>query len=52
MIGSPKDHADMFAAVVKHNIRPWVQTRPMAEASKAFTDFRKGVPKYRFVLTA
>lgn len=34
LIGSPKDIEEMFATAVKHNVRPWIQTRPMHEASQ------------------
>ncbi|KAI9055793.1 hypothetical protein LZ554_000734 [Drepanopeziza brunnea f. sp. 'monogermtubi'] len=50
LIGSPKDISDMLEFAVKHNIRPWIQERPMKDANTAIVDMENGKAKYRYVL--
>lgn len=50
MIGSPKDISEMLEFAVKHNIRPWIQERPMKDANTAIVDMEGGKARYRYVL--
>jgi alcohol dehydrogenase (NADP+) len=34
LVGSPKDIEEMLQVAVKHNVRPWIETRPMHEVAK------------------
>jgi D-arabinose 1-dehydrogenase-like Zn-dependent alcohol dehydrogenase len=34
LVGSPKDIEEMLQVAVKHNVRPWIETRPMNEVAK------------------
>lgn len=49
-IASPKQIEDMLALVAKHNVKPWIQERPMSEANQAIVDMDKGNARYRYVL--
>jgi alcohol dehydrogenase (NADP+) len=51
IIGSPSDIEEMFQVAVKHNVKTWVQTRPMSEASQAVQDMHHGKARFRYVLT-
>lgn len=35
LIGSPADIKEMFEIAVKHNVKPWIQERPMSDAQQA-----------------
>jgi D-arabinose 1-dehydrogenase-like Zn-dependent alcohol dehydrogenase len=35
LIGSPAEIKKMFEIAVKHDIKPWIQERPMADAQQA-----------------
>ncbi|KLU87223.1 NADP-dependent alcohol dehydrogenase 6 [Magnaporthiopsis poae ATCC 64411] len=50
LIGSPAQIKEMLEFVVKHNIKPIIQTRPMADANKAVVDLEEGKARYRYVL--
>jgi alcohol dehydrogenase (NADP+) len=50
LIGSVPDLYDMFEVAVKHGVKPWVETRPMSQASQAVQDMEDGKSKYRYVL--
>jgi len=50
IIGGPKLISEMLDFAVKHNVKSWVETRPMAEASKAVSDMSAGKARYRYVL--
>ena len=49
-IGSPADIRDMLELAAEKGIKPWVQTRPMAEANQAGRDMVEGTARYRYVL--
>ncbi|OXC71334.1 hypothetical protein AYX13_00201 [Cryptococcus neoformans] len=49
-IGSPKEITEMFKFALKHNIKPWIQKWNFNDINKALPSFRKGDPRYRFVL--
>ncbi|OXG74502.1 alcohol dehydrogenase [Cryptococcus neoformans var. grubii Br795] len=49
-IGSPKEITEMFEFALKHNIKPWIQKWNFNDINKALPSFRKGDPRYRFVL--
>ncbi|KAK8858606.1 hypothetical protein IAR55_002835 [Kwoniella newhampshirensis] len=51
LIGSPKELEEMFDVAVKHNVKTWVETRPMSEATQAVQDMHHGKARYRYVLT-
>jgi alcohol dehydrogenase (NADP+) len=50
LIGSPSDIEEMFRVAVKHNVRPWIETRPMSEVNQAVQDMHEGRARYRYVL--
>lgn len=49
-IGSPDDIRDMFSVAAEKHVKPWIETRPMADANQAVVDFAKGNPRFRYVL--
>lgn len=49
-IGSPGDIKEMLQLAVEKQIKPWVETRPLAEANKAIVDMEQGKARYRYVL--
>ncbi len=49
-IGSPADITEMLEFAVKHNVRPWIQERPMKDANQAVVDMDHGDARYRYVL--
>lgn len=49
-IGSPAEIEDMLKFAAEHDVKPWYQKYPMADAKKAIEDFRAGKPRFRFVL--
>ena len=40
----------MLELAAEKNIKPWVQTRPMADANQAVQDMEAGKARYRYVL--
>lgn len=52
LIGNRKTIEEMLQVAAKHNVKPWVQERPMKDANQALIDFLAGKPRYRYVLTA
>lgn len=40
----------MLDLAVEKGVKPWVQTRPMAEANQAVQDMIAGKARYRYVL--
>lgn len=50
IIGSPSDIQDMLEFAAKTGVKPWIQKYPMSKVNEAIDDFRKGKPRYRFVL--
>lgn len=50
LIGSPQELRDMFKLAVEKGVTTWVETRPMAKATEALTDFYAGKPRFRYVL--
>ncbi|KAI5450697.1 hypothetical protein NCC49_002707 [Naganishia albida] len=50
LIGSPAEIKKMFEIAVKHDIKPWIQERPMSDAQAAVQDMHEGKARYRYVL--
>ena len=48
--GSVKDIQEMLDLAAKHNIKGWINPRPMTDANQVMVDFNKGLPRYRYVL--
>jgi D-arabinose 1-dehydrogenase-like Zn-dependent alcohol dehydrogenase len=49
-IGSPDETDEMLAFASKHNVAANVQVWPIEKVNEAIEDFRKGKPRYRYVL--
>lgn len=49
-IGSPAQIRDMLKLAEEKKVRPWIQTIPMKDATRAVMEFEQGKPRYRFVL--
>ncbi|WVW80988.1 hypothetical protein I302_102979 [Kwoniella bestiolae CBS 10118] len=49
-VGSPSVIAEMFNFVKEKQIKPWVQKFDMDDINRALTSFKKGDPRYRYVL--
>lgn len=49
--GTPTDTEQAMKFAVATGVRPWVQTRPLAEAEEALTDQIEGRARFRQVLT-
>lgn len=41
---------EMLALAAAKNIRPWIEVRPLSEASQAVKDLEDGKARYRYVL--
>ncbi|KDE08731.1 hypothetical protein MVLG_01186 [Microbotryum lychnidis-dioicae p1A1 Lamole] len=41
---------EMLDVAAEKNVRPWIQVRPMSDASQAVKDMDKGKARYRYVL--
>lgn len=50
LIADPAEIAEMLALCAEKGIAPWVETRPMADASQAVSDMYDGKARYRYVL--
>lgn len=50
LIGSPKEIREMLNLADQHQVKPWIEQRPMKEANKVLVDFNSGLPRYRYVL--
>lgn len=50
LIGSPQEISDMLELAVKNDIKPWIEKRPLSQASQALQDMENGKAKYRYVL--
>lgn len=50
LIGAPWQIDEMLKLAAEKKIKPWIQTRPMAEANQAILDFEAGKPRYRYTL--
>ncbi|POY73551.1 hypothetical protein BMF94_3489 [Rhodotorula taiwanensis] len=50
LIGGTSEIKELFELADKHNIRAWIEKRPMAEAQKALEDMEAGKSRYRYVL--
>ncbi|GAA5984387.1 hypothetical protein JCM11641_000120 [Rhodosporidiobolus odoratus] len=51
LIGGTAELEELFDLAAKHNIKSWVETRPMTEATKTLQDLHSGnMECYRFVL--
>ncbi|GAA5959871.1 hypothetical protein JCM8115_004888 [Rhodotorula mucilaginosa] len=50
LIGGTTEIHELFELAAKHDIKAWVTTRPMKEASAAIRDMEEGKARYRFVL--
>ncbi|GAA5824375.1 hypothetical protein JCM5353_005014 [Sporobolomyces roseus] len=51
LIGGTKELDELFKLAVDHKIRPWIETRPMSEATQTLQDMHAGHARYRYVLT-
>ncbi len=49
-IGAPGEIQEMLAHAAEKNIKPWVETRPMADANRSIVDMEAGKARYRLVL--
>lgn len=49
-IGSPRDIREMLEFAAKHQIKPWVEIRPMSDANQAIVDMEAGKARFRYVL--
>lgn len=49
-IGSPDEIVEMLEFAAKHNVKPWIQERPMKDANQAILDMEAGKARYRYVL--
>ena len=49
-IGSPEDIREMLDLAVSHQVKPWIEERPMKEANQAIVDMDAGKARYRYVL--
>jgi alcohol dehydrogenase (NADP+) len=49
--GGPDEIRDMLQLAADKQIKPWVETRPMAEANQALVDQGAGKARFRYVLT-
>lgn len=50
LIGSPDDIREMLVLASEKGVKPWVQTRPLADANQAVKDMVAGKARYRYVL--
>jgi D-arabinose 1-dehydrogenase-like Zn-dependent alcohol dehydrogenase len=50
LIGTRPHICDMLELAKKTNHQAWVLVRPMSEANQVTVDFRKRLPRYRYVL--
>ncbi len=50
LIGSPNEIEEMLALASKENIVANVQVWPIEKVNEAIDNFRKGNPRYRYVL--
>ncbi|TQV91679.1 hypothetical protein V2A60_008618 [Cordyceps javanica] len=49
-IGSPKVIREMLEFAAKHNVKPFVEKRPMSDANQAIVDMEAGKARFRYVL--
>lgn len=49
-IGGSNDIKDMLEFAAKHNVKPWVEKRPMSDANQAIVDMENGKARFRYVL--
>jgi len=50
LIGGTKELDELFKLAVDHKIRPWIECRPMSEATQTLNDMHEGKARYRYVL--
>ncbi|BGP29298.1 hypothetical protein JCM10296v2_001036 [Rhodotorula toruloides] len=50
LIGGSTEISELFDLALKHDIKAWVETRPMSEATQAAQDMHAGKSRYRYVL--
>ncbi|POW22886.1 hypothetical protein PSHT_00683 [Puccinia striiformis] len=51
LIGPPAMIKEMLDVAVKHNVKAWTSSHPMAEVSQKVKDMEAGKARYRFVMT-
>ncbi|GAA5828593.1 hypothetical protein JCM3770_006319, partial [Rhodotorula araucariae] len=51
LIGGTSELAELFDLAAKHDIKAWVETRPMSDASQTLQDMDAGKARYRYVLS-
>lgn len=49
-IGSPSKIKEMLDVAVKHNVKPFIETRSMKDVNQAVVDMDAGKARYRYVL--
>ncbi|KAF9204394.1 hypothetical protein BGZ59_001074 [Podila verticillata] len=50
LIGGRKMAADMLEFAAKHNVRPWIEKKPMTEVNQVLDYVNDGKPRYRVVM--
>jgi len=50
LIGSPDEVNEMLAFAAEHNIKPWIQEKPLSKANEAIQVMDAGKARYRIVL--
>ncbi|GAA5964469.1 hypothetical protein JCM3765_006291 [Sporobolomyces pararoseus] len=51
LIGGTAEIKQLLELAVEHNIRPWIETRPMSQATQTLQDMHAGKARYRYVLS-
>ncbi|GJN87882.1 hypothetical protein Rhopal_000837-T1 [Rhodotorula paludigena] len=51
LIGGTSELAELFDLAAKHDIKAWVETRPMSQATQTLQDMDAGKARYRYVLS-
>ncbi|KAL0136471.1 chaperonin 10-like protein [Mucor lusitanicus] len=49
-IGSPAEIQEMLDFAAEHNVKPWIEVRPMKDINNILEDFRAGKPRFRYVM--
>ncbi|KAH8920145.1 GroES-like protein [Atractiella rhizophila] len=50
MIGGPRQIEEMLNFAADNGVKPWVEVKPMHQASQALKEVHAGKPRYRYVL--
>ena len=49
-IGTPREITEMLNLAAAHQVKPWIQERPLKDANKVVVDMDQGKARYRYVL--